>query len=305
MNAVRRFWDQAWFAQCDPLPGAMCRIFLGLLLCFYFLALAPNWDRFYGLQGIASLADGDLNASRPHDPLCVLAWTEGWLPIGVYWWLGLAASVLLALGCQTRTVSFILLVIISSLVHRNRMVSNGEEMVARTLLFYGCFAPWGKALSIDAGYLFSRHRTTEHSDLAQRTYAVWPLRLMQVNIALIYVISLPYKFQQDIAWLTGDALHWTMASDRWWTDGMFADLTLCYGGIFRKLMTWGTVLVEGGFPVLVWWPRTRLWAVGAMVLLHLGMALMIPGVTYFTLSMIVAAWLYVPAETIRGLIPRN
>ena len=67
---------------------------------------------------------------------------------------------------------------------------------------------------------------------------------MQINFLLIYAISLPNKFAQDIDWLTGDELHWTIASDMWRTRGWMSELTLGFDSVLRKSMTWGTVLVE-------------------------------------------------------------
>ena len=119
---------------------------------------------------------------------------------------------------------------------------------------------------------------------------------MQINFLLIYAISVPYKFADDIDWLTGDALHWTIASDMWWSRGWMSDLTLAYNGIFRKLMTWGTVLVEGSFPILVCIRVSRVPITIIVMSLHLGIAFCIPGVTLFTLSMVVGATTMLPTS---------
>jgi hypothetical protein len=120
---------------------------------------------------------------------------------------------------------------------------------------------------------------------------------MQINVALIYLISLPYKFAQDPGWVTGDALHWTVASDMW---GPFHHpwLTLSFGGWLRKLMTFGTVLVEAFFPLFVWFSPTRRIAILTIAALHLGIALTIPNVTYFTLSMVCTFPAFMTSEDI-------
>jgi hypothetical protein len=51
-------------------------------------------------------------------------------------------------------------------------------------------------------------------------------------------------------------------------------------------MTFGTVIVEGSFPLLVWFKPTRLAVLLPLAGLHIGIALMIPNVTFFTLSMV-------------------
>jgi hypothetical protein len=125
---------------------------------------------------------------------------------------------------------------------------------------------------------------------------VWSWRMMQINFLLIYAISLPYKFAQDLDWLTGDALHWTLASDMWWSRGWMSELTLGYNGAVRKMMTWGTVLVEGLFPVLVWFRCTKVPITLAVIGLHLGIAFCIPGVTLFTISMVAGAAMFLPID---------
>ena len=124
---------------------------------------------------------------------------------------------------------------------------------------------------------------------------------MQINFLLIYAISLPYKFAQDFDWVTGDALHWTIASDMWWSRGWLSELTLGFNGILRKAMTWGTVAVEGLFPLLVCIRVTRVPIVVAIIWLHLGIAFCIPGVTLFTLSMVAGAAMFLPANFFASL----
>jgi hypothetical protein len=57
----------------------------------------------------------------------------------------------------------------------------------------------------------------------------------------------------------------------------------------------------GAFPILVWFKRTRLYAVAATAALHLGIAVRLQNVTFFTLSMVCSFWLFVPGETTRRL----
>jgi hypothetical protein len=77
-------------------------------------------------------------------------------------------------------------------------------------------------------------------------------------------------------------------------------LTLSCGGLLRKCMTYGTVLIEGSAPLLVWFPATRRYVVGALVFLHVGIAIMIPGVAFFSLLMVAGLMLFIPAEAFRG-----
>lgn len=288
MNA----WDRFWFSRADVLPLSIARIGIGLIWLAILTVTAPNWHRFYGFDGVMSLGAEDLNAMRTLGSSSIIGWTDGVLPISFWWWVGIVLSVSLALGLQTRIATVGLFLFTSSLIQRNTYVVNGEELVTRMLLFYGCFSPWGSRLSLDS---WLRNRNVAAS--IQKTHPfVWSWRMMQINFLLIYAISLPNKFAQDIDWLTGDALHWTIASDMWWSRGWLSELTLGYNGIFRKAMTWGTVLVEGLFPILVCFQRTRIPITLIIMGLHLSIAFCIPGVTLFTLSMVVGAAMLLPAS---------
>jgi hypothetical protein len=290
MKRLAQIWDRIWFSRFDPLSAGMFRIALGLLLAFMFFSLRENWERWFAIDGVMSLADADLNAKRTLSWLDVFRWTEGMVPTGTYWAIGLTASIGLTLGCLTRSCCAMLFLLLTSMIHRNPFYANGEDLVARMMLFWGAFAPLGATCSVDAW--LRRRWGNANNELPE----VWAIRALQINFLLIYGVSLPYKFAQDPAWLAGDALHWTIASDMWWTRGSMAWTTLACGGIVRKLMTYGTIFIEALFPICVWIPSTRWISLAAIVSLHLGIAIMVPGVTLFTLMMVVGAMLFVPAE---------
>ena len=280
-------WNYFWFDRQDPLPMAVCRISVGVLLLAMFLALTPNWDRFYAADGMLQLDDAQLYAGQYVDWYSLLHWTEGVVPVRAWWYVGIAASVGLILGWQTRIMTVALFALMTSLINRNSWIVNGEDLVLRMILFHGMFSPWGMRLSLDA-----RRR----KDQARPLPLVWAWRAMQINFLLIYAISLPYKFAQEPAWWTGDAMHWTIASDMWWEKGRMPWITLACDGWIRRAMTWGTVIVEGLAPFLVWFRLTRVPMALSIMALHVGIAFCIPGVTLFTLSMVAGAALFLPAE---------
>jgi hypothetical protein len=292
MNA----WNRFWFSRADVLPQSASRVCFGLILIFFMIGTAPNWSRFYAADGIISLHDADLTGDRSDPNWCVMAWTDGILPIEVWWWVGFVLSILFTLGYKTRLATIGLFLFQSSLIHRNTYVVNGEELVVRMILFYGCFAPWGNRLSIDA-WLARFKSSSSQKPLPM----VWSWRLMQINFIAIYAISLPYKIGQDLDWIWGDAIHWTIASDMWWTRGTMSWITLEFNGLFRKIMTWGTLLVEGLFPLFVCFPRTKTISVLLLISLHVGIALTIPGVTLFTLSMVAGAVMFLPNSAFEAM----
>lgn len=268
-----------WFARIDARPLALFRIATGILCFFMFLALIPNWSRFFSPDGIISLTAPGLENARVNSSLGLFYWTDAFIPVEAFCLISIGVSITYIFGIYTRISTFLLLVLLDAMVHRNPYIVNGEELVLRMCLLYCLFIDLGRVWSWD-----SWRRKLQHKE-SECTLFAWPVRMMQINIALIYAISLPYKFVQDPGWVTGDALHWTVASDMWGPSTM-PWITLAFGGLLRKIMTFGTVIVEGSFPLLVWFKPTRLAVLLPLAGLHIGIALMIPNVTFFTLSMV-------------------
>lgn len=287
---LTRWWNGFWFERFDPVSLGVFRIFLGTLIAVFYIALYPNWERFYAAAGITSLGQ----FTNPDDTWTLFHWTESNLPIGVFWWIGVGTAISFTLGWKTRWCTALLFALESSLLNRSLPAMNGEDVAFRMLLFWGFFAPLGHHMSLDS-YLKKRKRQPVRRELP----TIWAVRAMQVNFALIYAISLPYKMVDDVSWWNGDALYYAIANDMWrrwpWPE-------LFYGldGVLSKFLTYGTLLAEAGFVVLVWFSRSRLYVVGAVAALHLGIAFMLKGATFFTLTMVCGLWVFVPAETIRN-----
>lgn len=283
--ALRRFW----FDGCDPAPAALFRIGLGLFIAVLYVALLANWERYYGEQGVL--------ASWPRRSwLDLYTWAGPRVPTLFWGWLGLATALLFTAGLKTRWATVLLFVLELSRSHHGRFLVNGEDLVVRMLLFYACFAPLNRAWSMDA-----LRRRGAHPDPAWERPSVWPLRSMQVNFLLIYVLSLPNKLMDDSAWLAGDAVYWSIVSDMW-SRWPWPSLFFDYGGAFSKVATYGTIAVEGLAPWLVWFSRTRRWAIVALVSLHLGITFILQNVSFFSVSMIVGFLLFLTPEEARGVV---
>ncbi len=294
-QAVARWWDSVWFQRFDPLAVGVFRISLGALLIVYFVALYPNWMEFFAADGMISLHDS-VPQRPPPDVWTVFYWADGWISVQVWWWIGMTAVLGFTLGWQTRFWTICLFILESSMIYRNPAVVNGEDLVFRVLLFYSCFAPLGASLSVDRWLLSRQSETATPRELPM----IWAVRLIQVNIALVYLISMPYKLTDESGeWARGDAMYWAMMNDTWagrlphhWFYG--------HRGVFLSvLMTYGTIVIELAFPLLVWFRKTRLLVLAGITSLHLGIAVIIPNVAFFTLSMVCSFWLFVPADDLR------
>src|SRR5262249_3594461 len=132
------------------------------------------------------------------------------------------------------------------------------------------------------------------------------VRLIQVHLAIIYLAGGTSKLLGSM-WWSATALNLVMlnynfaplhlapyrgamawlASHRWlW------EVAMTGGGIY-------TLVIEIGFPFLVWRPRWRPFMICGAVLLHTGIGLFM-GLVTFSLMMMVMVLSFVPPEVVRG-----
>ncbi len=305
MNSLRQAWDRFWFSRLDPVSAGAFRISLGLLLVVYYVALWPNWQRYYAADGMLSL--DATNPTRHGRPLLsVFTWTDGVVPVYVFWWVALVAAVGFTLGLRTRLCNIVLFVMHTSLMKTNPLTIIGEDSVSRLMLFLGLFAPLGDRLSLDA-WIKARFAGGKAPADEATWPTAWAVRLMQINVAAIYAFSVPRKLVTDGAgaitptfalsdWTDSNFMYWTLMNSRWsrwpWPELFYGTR----GEVLSFVLTWAALLIEGGFPILVWFRPIRMYVLGAAAALHLGVALCLQGVTFFQFAMISTFWLFVPPE---------
>lgn len=293
MKSIFKFWNNFWFSNAELLPVSLFRIFFGTLLCVMFIAYLPNWERFYDVNGIVSLND----KSIPHiyNYLSVFNLTDGKMPVILYWFIAFISSIAFAVGYKTRIFTVVLYILYTSMVNRNHFIVYGEDNIIRMLLFYSCFAPLGYRLSIDSFF---------NKELKNKKFEVWSIRLMQVNIALIYLISTPYKLLYDPSWVNGTAIYWTVMSNNW-SRFPYPELFYKWNAFLSKLVSYSALAVEFSFPIFAWFNKTKLFVIAFISMLHLGIAILIPNVTFFTLCMVCSFWVFVPERIVQTLFKRR
>ena len=290
MKTFLKYWNDFWFSKAELLPVSIFRICFGLLLCMIFIAYLPNWERFYDSSGIISLHD----KSIPHyqNAFSVFYLTEGKIPVIFYWCLGFISTIALTMGYKTRICTIILYILYTSMMNRNYFIVYGEDNVIRMLLFYSCFAPLNLRLSIDSNL---------NRKLKNETPDIWPIRLMQINIVLIYLFSTPCKLLYDPSWVNGTAIYWTVMSNNW-SRFPFHELFYKCNAMLSKLISYGALAVEFSFPILVWFKKTKLIALILISALHIGIGIFIPNVMFFTMVMLCSFWVFVPENTVKTFL---
>jgi len=287
-------WNKFWFAPQKPHALGLFRIAFGLLLLIILLISIPNWTRFYG-------AGGTLPFSYIFEPFAGYSWSLFAVSGAQAWTWGLfaagaAAAILFTVGLFTRSATIALFAVFASMLHRNPFLINGQDEVAVMLLFFMCFAPAGDAMSLDAVIKRFRHLSRSQTMPETEEKPAWAVRLMQVSIAFIYLFSTPSKYLDDVAWRDGSAIYYVTLSPRWFR---FPNVPLLHNRLLSSFATFGTLITEMAFPLLVWFKKTRYPVLLAITALHtLLLVFMGTSVFFFNLTMVVSFILFVEPHRI-------
>jgi hypothetical protein len=267
-------------APASPRPLAVFRIGIAAVLLLQALAVAATLTELYGEKGIIPWTLGE--ASAP-EGMPRVRWVAQLLrPYGVsadtclrgVFLAHVAGLAALLVGWHTRLAA-----VLAWLTHLALTVSGnasiyGVDQFAVIALFYCVCLPVGQALSADR---LANRATGEPSAGARLG-----LRLLQLHLCVVYLASGIEKAAGE-EWWNGEAI-WRAVN--WPLMELVPVGWLAYVPWLARLICWGTLLVEVGYPLFMWLPRTRKWWVAATVGLHLGIAVML-GLVFFAAVMIV------------------
>jgi hypothetical protein len=123
------------------------------------------------------------------------------------------------------------------------------------------FCPCGAAYSLDA-----RRAARKRGTLAEPLIAPWGVRLLQMQLCLIYFQACVFKCQ-GAAWLNGTTVHYLLFNREF---GQFDMEWLAQYPMLTNLMTHGAVMIEFALAFWLWFRPTRRWAILCGLALHLG-----------------------------------
>lgn len=285
VRAIIDGWCAFWFTPQPAHTLGLVRMMFGVVAVAWTLALLPDLYRVFGEQGVA-----------PRYPRFDFQWSvfEAWpgdraLLIG--WVLLLLSAIAMTVGWHSRFAAILVFVLIHSFYRRGVYIFNAGDAIITIVALILALSCCGAALSID-----QRRRTG--SFWSAQTLAPWPIRLMQVQLSLIYLVSVQGKLTNK-SWADGSAAFYT-----WHTDGRWALLPapewLSANAILVNVATWGTVLIELAIAVLVWNRRWRFWVLAAGVVMHVAVMVSL-NVGFFTPAMFVLYLAFVPADAVQSM----
>lgn len=263
-KSLPRHWNRFFFEEADLSICGLIRIGFATLMLINVLTWAPDLERWFGEQGVI-----DFEASRAvvdSDSLTLFMWlprtdTALWLAYAML----LIHTVGLLVGWLTRAQAIGVFVWFASFQHRNMLIFDGEDYLFRMLAFLLILLPAGHYLSVDQWWRSKRKRTE-----LPRTMPVWPLRLMQCQVTLVYLSSAWEKLRAP-EWIDGTALYYVSRLDD--VFGRFPLPSFLFESMFlMTLMTWAVLAAEILIPIGLWFQESRRLALILAFGLHLAIA---------------------------------
>lgn len=205
-----------------------------------------------------------------------------------------AVAVVIVLGWHTRIVLPIYLVLWVSFIELNDSAGDQGDNAYRMILFAMLFADTTRRWSLDA----RRRARKTGFPLADTGRFRWLFALMNnltivviaFQICAIYMSGGLYKAGGD-PWAHGYAVYDPLQTQQFGTWPVLSDLITAWGPLV-VLISWSSVLLQVGFPFMLFNRVTRIIALFGILSFHLGIGLLM-GLPWFSLTMIAADALFI------------
>jgi hypothetical protein len=243
-----RAWEHFFFSPQSPLPLGVFRIVYGLCVCATLALLHSEWLDWFGVHAWVSRATMAFQEPGVRLNLFqILPQNDHW--ISFFFWVALSFAVLLTLGLWTRVSSIAVFLCLASIDQRNLLITNGGDTFLRVMGFFLIFSPAGAALSLDR---LRRLRRGQESG-PPRPRAPWAQRMMQLQLAWLYLTSFLWKLQGD-TWRNGTALFYVVHLHQ---IQRFPVPVWLHAPLLLRLGCWFALSLELALAVLLWFRPFR------------------------------------------------
>ncbi len=289
MISLADFGEAWWrFFHAPEGVGTLClfRVLFGMVLVANGLTLLPYAKEFFGPRGLLGAAGwAKAYPSKRLSLFHLLPATDS-VALGTVVAF-LVADGMLTMGLFTAVSGPVGWLLLVSLHHRNPPIFNSGDSLQRILLLLLCFAPSGAGLSVDV-WLNGENPVEA---MREREFDPWPVRLMQIQISILYLRSVYWKLRGQ-PWRKGTAVAYVLQAMSF--RRYSAPRLVLIPWVYRSL-TYGTMIVETYIPIALWFRETRWSAIVVGWLLHLGFETFL-NVHLFGWTMCVGLVLFVPPD---------
>lgn len=287
-------WDRFWFTTESSAAAALVRIGAALVLLGWAATVSRDLLAFFGPEAILA-RQPDYRVAGLKGIWSVLGTSPGAGVVIAFYVLFVAGALCLLVGFHSRLAALVVFVVMVSFTRRDPAVFNAGDALLRVLTFYLLLVPGGAALSVDRW----RRVRKEGGDLWEfPPRAVWPLRLMQLQLSVAYLVTV-----------------WAKAGGATWREGTAVTYALRIGFIRRiplsdaltqslllsNLLTYATMAIELALGLLVWNRRLRPRILLLGVAFHLALDLVFR-LGFFSYGMFVLYLAFVPAEKVEAWV---
>jgi predicted DCC family thiol-disulfide oxidoreductase YuxK len=264
---IRRDWRQFWFENVSPTPVALVRIIMGILVLLCCYQLWPDRFAWFSDRGVMTTdvaMQFDHNTAWPPHLVQLLNYAPDWW-INTFFILLSIAAICMSVGFCTRTAIVLVWCGLYSINSRDLINNNtGYDAMIRCVTVYLFFANSGGACSVDRLIRVWRGKESpSHVPLM----AIWPQRLIQIQVSVVYICTFCSKATGDL-WQNGTAAYFPYMIP----DLHKLTIPLIDGNHMWaiNIMTYYAEAIELALGALVWNRRLMPYVLFGGVLLHVG-----------------------------------
>ncbi|MDH3225436.1 MAG: hypothetical protein OEO23_17075, partial [Gemmatimonadota bacterium] len=227
---IVRVWNRFWFSQVGGTAFAFVRIGFAAIAVLTLLELSPLLAEHYTADGYFPIESARQWSWGNLIGLLHFSWLDGLPQVTVIYTCLLFSITLVGVGLHTRTASFVTFVLLLWFQTRNPTYLNGGDEVLRLTAFYLFLGylvipPAERTLSLDRRRAIAKRpgqtvmEGSAGSGAAVTSGAsavwlggrmpVWPIRMIQIQICLLYFISGWWKLSGE-SWWSADAVYYAV-----------------------------------------------------------------------------------------------